>query len=132
MTLSDEEREVLIKYRTEQAYETAEEAKFLIDNEKLKVAVNRIYYGMFYILCALALKHQFKTSKHKELIGWFNKNFIKEKIIDPKYGEVIRKAFIKRSDSDYGVMVKFEKAEVEKMFELMKEFIAAIDKLIKD
>ena len=80
----------------------------------------------------MALKHQFKTSKHKELIGWFNKNFIKEKIIDPKYGEVIRKAFIKRSDSDYGVMVKFEKAEVEKMFELMKEFIAAIDKLIKD
>ncbi|MCU0289623.1 MAG: HEPN domain-containing protein [Acidobacteria bacterium] len=72
---------------------------------------------MFYILCALALKHQFKTSKHKELIGWFNKNFIKEKIIDPKYGEVIRKAFIKRYDSDYGVMVKFEKAEVEKMFE---------------
>lgn len=132
MTLSDEDREILIKYRTDQAYETAAEARFLIDNEKLKVAVNRIYYGMFYILCALALKHQFKTSKHKELIGWFNKNFIKEKIIDPKYGEVIRKAFIKRSDSDYGVMVKFEKAEVEKMFELMKEFIAAIDKLIKD
>lgn len=97
MTLDDEEREILIKYRTDQAYEAAAEARFLIDNEKLKLAVNRIYYGMFYILCSLALKHQFKTSKHKELIGWFNKNFIKEKIIDPKYGEVIRKAFIKRS-----------------------------------
>ena len=53
MTLKDEEREILIKYRSGQVYEAIEEARFLIDNDKLKLAVNRIYYGMFYILSAL-------------------------------------------------------------------------------
>ena len=45
--------------------------------------------------------------------------------------EFTHDAFDNRSDSDYGVMVKFKKEEVEKMFEKMKDFIAAIEKLIQ-
>ena len=47
MTLDSESREVLIKYRLEQAKETIEDARLLIENNKLRSAVNRIYYGMF-------------------------------------------------------------------------------------
>jgi uncharacterized protein (UPF0332 family) len=65
MTLTDSERDILIKYRIEQAHEAIEDVRFLIDSNKLKIAVKQIYYGMFYILCSLALKHRFKTSKHK-------------------------------------------------------------------
>lgn len=132
MTLTDTERDILIKYRIEQAHESIEDVRFLIDGNKLKIAVKQIYYGMFYILCSLALKHRFKTSKHKELIGWFNKTFIKDQKIDRKYGAIIYAAFEYRSDSDYGVMTKFERAEVEKMFEKMKDFINAIEKLIQE
>jgi uncharacterized protein (UPF0332 family) len=54
----------LIKYRLEQARETIEDAKLLIDNKKYRSAVKRIYYGMFYSLLALGLKHNFETGKH--------------------------------------------------------------------
>ena len=128
MTISNEDRQVLIKYRTEQANEAIKEVEILLKNDLLKVAVNRIYYGMFYILNALALKHKFKTSKHHQLIGWFNKTFIKDKKINPKYGDIIRRSFSSRTDSDYGVAVKFEKSEVEKLYEEMKEFISTIEK----
>lgn len=131
MTLKDEDREILISYRCEQAHEAIDDAKFLIDNNKLKMAANRVYYGMFYILNVLALKYQFMTSKHQQLIGWFNKTFIKEKKIDQKYGEIIRKAYKRRTDSDYGVLARFEKADVEKMFEDMKDFISTIEDYIK-
>lgn len=131
MTINNSERDTLIKYRTEQAYEAVDEVRFLIDNNKLKLAVNRIYYGMFYILCVLALKHQFKTSKHKELIGWFNKTFVKDGIIDRKYGSIIYEAFGSRADCDYGVAVKLQKDTVEKLYEKMKDFIHAIEKLIQ-
>ena len=40
------------------------------------MAVNRIYYGLYYAVTALAIKHRFETSKHLQLIGWFNKEFI--------------------------------------------------------
>ena len=47
----------LIDLRIKQAYETISEVEFQIKNNYLKIAVNRIYYGMFYILLALALKN---------------------------------------------------------------------------
>ena len=69
MTISDEDRQIMIKYRTDQADEAIKEVEILLKNGLLKLAVNRIYYGMFYILNALALKHQFHTSKHHQTIG---------------------------------------------------------------
>ena len=69
MTISDENRQTMIAHRIEQANEVIHEVEVLINNGLLKVAVHRIYYGMFYILNALALKCQSKTSKHHQLIG---------------------------------------------------------------
>jgi uncharacterized protein (UPF0332 family) len=96
----------------------------------LVLAVNRIYYGMFYAVSALALKHGFTTSKHKQLIGWFNKNFVKDKKVDRKFGEIIRDAFDRRTAGDYDDWVTFSKEEVTSLFEGMKEFIHTVDDLL--
>ncbi|TVR75226.1 MAG: HEPN domain-containing protein [Marinilabiliales bacterium] len=85
---------------------------------------------MFYILLALALKHHFKTSKHQQLIGWFNKEFVKSGKVDTRLGSIIYKAFEDRTDSDYGIFIEFEKAEVQIKLEEMKEFISKIEELI--
>jgi len=88
MTLNLEDRNELIKYRMQQASECIDEVLFLIDNKKYKIAINRIYYGMFYSLLALGLKDQYESSKHSQLIGWFNKNYIHTNLIDVKYGKI--------------------------------------------
>ena len=75
MTLTPEEREEIVKHRIEQSLRTIEEAELLIDNLKLSAAVSRIYYSLFYIISALAVKNNFSTSKHKQLLSWFNKNY---------------------------------------------------------
>ncbi|MFO7924609.1 MAG: HEPN domain-containing protein [Bacteroidales bacterium] len=122
----------LVKYRIQQAYETIAEVEFQIANNYLNTAVTRIYYGMFYILLALALKNNFKTSKHQQLIGWFNKEFVKSGKVDTRLGSIIHKAYEDRTDSDYGIFIEFEKAEVQIKLEEMNEFISKIDKLIID
>ncbi|PSR03908.1 MAG: hypothetical protein BRD50_04945 [Bacteroidetes bacterium SW_11_45_7] len=101
MSIQSDDRESLIKYRLEQADETILDVELLIENERLRSAVNRIYYGIFYSLLALGLAYRFKTSKHGQLIGWFNKNFIQEGVIDSKYGKIINKAFNRRTKGDY-------------------------------
>jgi|SRR6056297_255527 len=116
----------LIKYRIEQAENTIREIPLLIDNGLNKTAVNRIYYGMFYMLLALALENDFQTSKHSQLIGWFNKTFIKPGLLDIKFGKIINDAYENRSDSDYGLFIEFSKEEVEELFKEMKIFIAEI------
>ncbi len=84
MNLESENRKILIQYRIQKADSAIDEAKFLLDNNKLFAAVNRIYYANYYIVSALALKHDFSTSKHGQLMGWFNRTFIKERNLDKK------------------------------------------------
>jgi uncharacterized protein (UPF0332 family) len=93
MTLSAEDKKQLIKYRIDQSRECIEEVAFLIYNKKLKTAINRIYYGMFYSLLALGLKYEFETSKHFQLLGWFNKTFIKTEKLDKIYGQIVNKSY---------------------------------------
>ncbi len=109
MTLEAKDRKQLIKYNIEKTKNIVKDIPFYIGNNKLFVAVNRIYYGIYYMLSALALKEKFSTSKHIQLIGWFNKKYVKEDLVDKKYGKIIRKTFEKRSKSDYDVLIKFTK-----------------------
>jgi uncharacterized protein (UPF0332 family) len=130
MTLDKSDKETLIHYRIEQAKNACDDADFLIQNDRLTSAVNRIYYAMFYMLSALALKHDYHTSKHKQLLGWFNKNFVKDGTLAPQYAKIVTEAFESRSESDYGVFVKFTKDDVVDMFVDMKDFITTIEQCI--
>lgn len=129
MTLSDNERAELIKYNIEKVDNLIDEIDFHIINDKLHTAVNRIYYCIFYMLTALALKNKFTTSKHMQLISWFNKKYVHEKIMDSRYGKIIRNIFEQRSRADYDVLAEFTKEQVTSLFNEMKETIAAIKKL---
>ncbi len=131
MTLDENNKKILINHRIEKSKYAIEDVKFAIANDRLIIAVNRIYYGIFYILSALSLKYDFNTSKHQQLIGWFNKNFIKEKILDKKYGTIVRKAFNNRSQGDYSDFTQFTKKQVIESFEEMKKFVNKIEELLK-
>lgn len=120
--ITDNDRQALIKYRIEQAKETVILSEFLIKSDKLSVAVNRIYYGMYYALTSLALKNMFETSKHAQLIGWFNREFIS--------GKILRNAFQNRTKSDYDAYIQFHQTEVKAMLDEMKDFIRMIESLL--
>jgi uncharacterized protein (UPF0332 family) len=131
MSIGPNDRQNLIQYRIEQAEETITDVQLLIDNNRLRSAVNRIYYGIFYSLMALGIAHKYETSKHSQLIGWFNKNFIKEGVIPPKYGKIAQKAFNHRTEGDYEAYVEFEKETIRQMHSEMKEFISYIKRYLE-
>ncbi len=124
------DRNILIGYRLNQAKETIEEVNKLIETGLLKVAVNRVYYGMFYYLTALALKYEFNSSKHAQLIGWFNKDFIKTGLIDIRYGQILKDAFKNRTEGDYAPFIEFELDDVTEMRDDLKEFVMELEAFI--
>ena len=132
MTLNDEDRELLINNYLEKSRSTIKKVEFLVDNNEYQLAVNRIYYGIYYSLSALAIKHQYSTSKHAQLIGWFNRTFVKAGAIEKEFSKMIRKAFENRMEGDYNVFADFSKEEVEQSLKEMKIVIQALDKLIKE
>ncbi len=129
--MDKKDKEVLINNRIEQAYQTIQDIEILLKNKLINISINRIYYGMFYILAALAIKHEFKSSKHRQLLGWFNKSFIKTGIFDKRFGQIINDAFENRSEADYGFLHQYSAQEVERMFNDMKDFIIEIENYLK-
>ena len=126
MTIEEKDRESLILYRLEQARETILDVELLLENKRLRSAINRIYYGMFYSLLALGTANQFETSKHAQLLGWFNRNFIHKGLVDPKYGKIINKAYNRRTKGDYDTFIEFEELVVIELFTELKDFISYI------
>jgi len=91
----------LVNYRKSRAYETLREVEKLLEQNMLLLAMNRIYYAGFYIVNALALLDNFSTSKHKQLIGYFNREYIKTGKISSELGRILGETYEKRSESDY-------------------------------
>ena len=124
--MKEEDRKALIEHRIAKADDAVRDVEFLIESKRPLLAVNRIYYGIFYIISALSLKKDFHTSKHQQLIGWFNKEFVASGRVDSRYGKIIHNAFKNRSTGDYDDFAEFDEEEVKDSFEEMKEFIDAI------
>jgi len=79
------DKDIIINYSIEKSWEAARDAKLAIENNSFFNAENRIYYAIFYLVSALALKNEFSTSKHRQLMGWFNQNYIKTQKIRTSY-----------------------------------------------
>lgn len=126
------DRQNLINYRLSRGKESIEEVKLLMEKEKYFAAMNRIYYGLFYVVNCLALIDDFTTSKHTQLIGYFNKNYVKTGIFPKEIGKFFKQSFENRSKSDYQDLVEFTKKQVEQDYEMMKKFITFAEGVIKE
>lgn len=124
--ITSESRQALISLRIEQAEQAVRRVESSLANDEPEIAANRIYYGMFYAMLALGLLRGFETSKHQQMQGWFNKNFVHSGIFPNSFTGLVKRAFKARSDADYEVNKVPSPAELELMFADMKTFITTI------
>jgi len=115
----------LAQYRLDRASETLLEAKLLFETGHFNGSVNRLYYAAFYAARALLAIKGLDSSKHSGVISLFNKEFVKEGIIDKSTGKALTKAFKLRSEGDYQDFRRFNNAEIE-------ELVADVSGLIQE
>lgn len=124
--ITPEDRNQLVFIRLQQAELAIQRVESCLSSHEPEIAANRIYYGMFYAMLALALLHGFESSKHQQMAGWFNKNFVHTGIFPNSFSGLVKKAFKARSDADYEVNKIPAQADLEAMFADMKLFISTI------
>jgi uncharacterized protein (UPF0332 family) len=101
-SISEEYKEILIKNCHSKSIQSFNDAMLGIENNRISMALNRIYYSIFYSVMALAYKDNFISSKHKQLMGWFNKKYIyDEKVFAPGLIDIYKTAYKDRQESDY-------------------------------
>lgn len=105
-TLKEQDKIILIKNCILKAEEALSDAEYNLKDKRYSSAFNRIYYAIFYSVMALAYKEDFTTSKHSQLLSWFNKRFVyEEKIFDSLLKDIYKHAYKQRQESDYNLIV---------------------------
>ena len=99
--LSDTDRIEVVKYRLEKASRTYKEAIGSINNGYVETAANRLYYAAYYAVSALLISFKYEASTHNGVIQIFGKAFLKNEIIDKKYGKIFNQLFSLRLTGDY-------------------------------
>lgn len=122
----------LAKYKLERAREELDTAKLLFENEKLKAANNRAYYSIYYSLTAVLCLEPIAFKRHKDTIGYFNKNYVHTGLFPGEIGRNISKAAKVRHASDYDEFYIASKEEAEKQIQTAKVLAELVDKYISE
>ena len=103
-------KDILVQNSLEKADEALRAAELNINNDFLSTAQNRIYYAVFYAAAALGYNAEFVTSKHSQLLGWFNKSLVKDnKIFPVEMFRFYQRTCENRKKSDYEFIWKPDK-----------------------
>ena len=122
----------LARYKLERAREELDTAELLFENERLKAANNRAYYSIYYSLTAVLCLEPIAFKKHKDTIGYFNKNYVHTDRFPREIGRNISKAAKIRHASDYDEFYIASKEEAERQIQTAKELVDLVDKFISE
>ena len=122
----------LSKHRLEQAKEDLKASKVLYDIKLLKSANNRAYYSIFHSLKAVLALETIDFKRHKDVIAYFNKNYIHTEIFPKSIGRKISAASRIREDSDYDDEFIVKPEDTLAQIETAQEIIELTEKYINN
>ncbi len=131
MTFSDEERTQLVAMRMARAESVLADASLLADRGSNLSAVNRCYYAMFHAASALAIRDNCVFHKHRAVISWFNREYVKTGRFSRDSGKSLGEAFNQRCDADYTDAANFTAADVAALLDQARRFVAEVKSLLQ-
>lgn len=91
----------LAMHRFRMAQEDLVTAHLLLDAEQYRAANNRAYYAIYHAIDTVLAMEGKAFKRHKDTLGYFNKNFVATNIFPRELGRKIVKAEEIRHASDY-------------------------------
>ena len=96
-----ENKIVLSKHRLDSAKETMRSAEYNYDGGFYRDSINRAYYVVFYAIKAILALEGIDFKRHKDAIGYFNKNYVATGIFPRDVGKYLGRIKLKREEGDY-------------------------------
>ena len=117
-------------YRLARAKEEYETANLLFRENKLLAANNRAYYSIFYAIRAILAMDKVDFKRHKDVLAYFNKNYVKTEIFPRQMGRRVIMASKVREDSDYDEKYEPSSEATTLQIETCKELIELVEKYL--
>lgn len=130
--MDNETKEGFVKYRLEKAKETLETAKLILkDRKDLTSANNRAYYAIFYAIRAVLAINEIDFKRHKDVIAYFNQEYVNKNIFPKMIGRKISQAQKVRDDSDYDDNYEPSYEKTSQQIQTAEEVILLVEEYIK-
>lgn len=126
----DEHTKVLIEHRLEKSEDALRAAQYMLEQGLLIFSMNRIYYSMYYAVQALLALKGKSFSKHGQVKGYFNREFVKSGRLPKELGRLYNKAFEYRQKFDYVDFIVPEEPMIEEYIKKANDFCEQLRKFI--
>ena len=125
-------RRDLVLYRLETAKNDLKSARALFAMEDYRGANNRAYYSIFHSIKAVLALEPIDFKRHKDVLAYFNKNYINKEIFPRMMGRKIQNASAIREDSDYDDEFIVDADKTNEQLKTAEELIELVDKYIDE
>ena len=125
-SLTEGDRKALSDYRIEQAEKTLQEVAFLIENNLLSTAANRLYYACYYAALALLVMEGVSTSTHMGVKSMLSLHFVKNNIMPREilHGYIL--IFECRQRNDYDTFIEVDREEIDGLYKKGRAFVNCV------
>lgn len=128
--MSNKTSKELSKHRLQQAKDDLRASEILYKENLYKSANNRAYYSIFHSIKAVLALEPIDFKRHKDVIAYFNKNYVSNEIFPKKMGRKISIASRMREDSDYEDEFVVEADDTKEQIETAKELLELVEQYI--
>lgn len=126
MSLSENERQIVVNRELEKAQRTFEDMEFCANEGKWEAASNRLYYALFHAMSALLISDGYNVKSHRGILAMFGEHYVRTGIFERKDGSLLSDLVIMRDNADYNC---FYEADEEKLSPLIAPTKSLIDKI---
>ena len=131
--MDNETIESFAKYRLNKAKETLETARMIFnDGKDFTSANNRAYYAIFYAIRAVLAIEEIDFKRHKDVLAYFNKEYVNKERFPKKIGRKISQAQRVREDSDYDDDYEPSLEKTEQQINTAQDLIELVETSIND
>lgn len=126
MSLSNEERALIVSMQMEKAVRFMTEAETIAKIGLWDVVANRIYYSAFHAVAAMLIHDGIEVRSHKGAGLMFGQKYVMTGLFSPEDGRLYAKLQDLREKSDYNLVYQSDEREMRPLLEKSKGLIERI------
>ena len=130
MSLSENERSIIVNREMEKAERTFEDVLFCLRENKWETAANRLYYALFHAMSALLINDEFQVKRHRGVLALFGEHYVRTEIFSKKDGAILSDLVIMRDNADYNCFYEADEEKLSPYIEPTRMLIQKIKQYI--
>lgn len=129
MTLSPEEKLSLCEARFQRAREFLDDARFNLEQHRVKTSVNRSYYAALSAARAVLILEGADPEQHEGVVTLLSLRFVKPGLLPVSAIKQFKTLLSRRTDVDYGDFETVDEADAADSLQIAVEFLDTLGKL---